>query len=548
MKKLLFILFPAVIVLLTACRKDFLDANPFSFTTTENFYRNAAEAEMALNGVYNVLNARNVQGVGNVSTFARDLTCAVNGATDEVTVTPGYNEISLAPFGRAGFTSDNISLNHIWFFFYAGINRANYLIEKLNDIKDFKGNRKVQVEAEARLLRGFYHMYLSMLIGGIPVYDTSFQDATKPRQSIEEVYAQVLKDYEFAFDNLPNRASITGRVNKWTAAGLLAKAHTYLASAKLSGTSNFGLALNSFAWVDANSSYQKALSYTTQIIQNGNYKLIPNYDYMFRESTKSEQYQESLLTAEAANSSGMEAINMIVNGWCPQGNVNLFGGSYGFFRPTGEIHKRYHKTADFRFHHNLRGNFPGNPQVEEILGIRYYVPNVLPANNTNPNVAGYSMGKYRSMDPKLRNMIGWANSINISLLRYADILLLHAEAQYFTGDEPAARNTITQIRTRALMAGADVNVLNTAYFKSDFVEELLDERSRELCFEQWRRIDLARFNKFDAAIAGLDPSFGFYNTSAVPIIKQNWKPERIWFPVPLNQIFLNPNLVQNPGL
>lgn len=546
MKKIVLVLLVSTLAIITSCNKH-LESTPYSFTTTENFYRNAKEAEMALTGVYNVLNARSVQGVGNVSTFARDLTCMMNGATDEVLITPSYNDISLAPFGRAGFTSDNISLNHVWFFFYAGINRANYLIEKLPEIKDFTGNRKVQVEAEARLLRGFYHMYLSMMHGGIPVYTTSFQDPTKPRQTIQEVYAQVIADYEFAYNNLPNRATILGRVNKWTAAGLLAKAHTYLASAKNSGTSSFGLALNSFAWVNANDSYQKALDYTTQIIQNGGFSLNPRYDYLFREAAKSEQYTESLMLTEAANSSGMEAINMIVNGWCPQGNVNNFGGSYGFFRPTGEIHRKYHTTADVRFHHNLTSNFSGNPPVEVVLGVRYYMPNVLPTNNTNPNVAGFSMAKYRAMDPALRNMIGWANSINIPLLRYADILLLHAEAQFFTGNETAARNTITLVRQRAVRAPATIATLNTAYFKADFVEELLDERSRELCFEQWRRIDLARFNKYDQAIAAMSTTVGFYNTTQVTIIKQNWKPERIWLPIPLAQIDLNPNLVQNPG-
>jgi starch-binding outer membrane protein, SusD/RagB family len=545
MKKLLLAIIIPSLFFLSGCSK-YLESTPYSFTTTENFYKTAKEAEMALTGVYNVLNARNVQGVGNVSTFARDLTCAINGATDEVVVTPQYNEISLAPFGRAGFTSDNIALNNVWFFFYAGINRANYLIEKLDGINDFTGNRKIQIEAEARLLRGFYHMYLSMMHGGIPVYTTSFQDPKKPRQSIQEVYTQVLADYEFAYNNLPNRASTFGRVNKWTAAGLLAKAYTYLASAKKSGTSNFGLAINSFSWVDANDFYQKALTYTTQIIQISGYTLNPKYDYLFREATKTEQYSESLFITEAANSSGMEAINMIVNGWCPQGNVNNFGGSYGFFRPTGEIHKKYHSTADVRFNHNLTGNFPGNPQSEVVLGVRYYLPNTLPSNNTNPNVAGYSMGKYRAMDPALRNMIGWANSINIPLLRYADILLLHAEAQFFNNNEAGARSTLSLVRQRALKSGSTINTLTTAYFKSDFVAELLDERSRELCFEQWRRIDLARFNKFDQVIADMSTTFGFYNP-IVTTIKQNWKPERIWFPIPLNQIDLNPNLVQNPG-
>lgn len=545
MKKALLIFIIPTLAIFSSCNK-FLDTNPYSFTVTENFYKNANEAEMALTGVYNILNARNVQGQGNVSTFARDLTCLINGATDEVVVTSNYNEISLAPFGTAGFTTDNISLNNVWFFFYAGINRANVLIEKLNGINDFTGNRKIQVEAEARMLRGFYHMYLSMMHGGIPVYNTSLQDAKKPRQSLQDVYTQVIADYEFAYNNLPNRAAMTGRVNKWTAAGLLAKAYTYLASAKNSGTSSFGLALNSFAWVDANDAYQKALTYTSQTIQNSGYILNTRYDYLFREATKNEQYLESLLVTEAANSSGMEAINMIVNGWCPQGNVNNFGGSYGFFRPTGEIHRKYHPTADARFHHNLTGNFSSNPMVETVLGVRYYIPNVLPVNNTNPNVGGYSMGKYRSMDPALRNMTGWANSINIPLLRYADILLLHAEAQFFTGNQTGARTTLTQVRQRALRTGSTINVLNTSYFNTDFVQELLDERSRELCFEQWRRIDLVRFNKYDQAIAGMGTTFGFYNP-IVATIKQNWKPERIWLPIPLVQIDLNTNLVQNPG-
>lgn len=543
MKKILFISMVASLTTFSSCKK-FLDATPYSFGSTENFYKTAADAEMALTGVYNVLNARNVQGQGNVSSFARDLTCMINGATDEVVRQANYADIGLAPFGNAGFTSDNVALNNNWFFFYAGINRANHLLENISKINGFQGSRKVQVEAEARLLRGFYHMYLAMLHGGIPVYTKSVQDPMQARQSIQEVYNQVIADYEFAYNNLPNRAAITGRANKWTAAGLLAKTYTYLASAKNSGTPSFGLALNSFAWVNATDAYQKALTYTTATIQNSGYRLTASYDKLFREATKNSQYEESLLNAEAANTAGMEAINMIVNGWCPQGNVNLVGGSYGFFRPTGEIYRKYNAAADIRFNHNLTSNLPANAAVEVIDGVRYFVPAVLPPNN--PNVGGYSMGKYRAMDPRLRLTATWANSINIPLLRYADILLLHAEAQFFTGNPTEARATITQVRQRALRAGSNINTLNTAYFKADFVQELLDERSRELCFEQWRRIDLARFNKFDQAIAAMVPNFGFFN-AIVPTIKQNWKSERIWFPIPLAQIDLNSNLVQNPG-
>ena len=150
------------------------------------------------------------------------------------------------------------------------------------------------------------------------------------------------------------------------------------------------------------------------------------------------------------------------------------------------------------------------------------------------------------MDPSQKSTSSWAAATSLPLLRYADVLLLHAEAQFFTGDEPGARTTLSSVRQRAVQAPAVVDDLNTAYFKSDFVEELLDERSRELCFENWRRFDLARFNKYNDAISSLTSDAGFYN-SVVPSLQQNWKPEKVWFPIPLPQRDLNPNLDQNPG-
>jgi hypothetical protein len=540
MKKLRYITIIIVLAFMSSC-EDYLETVPYSFTSPENFYQSAKEAEMALTGVYNILTAANVQGTGNQSTFSRNMPCMLNGTTDEAVIRNGFNNVDFTPWGNAGFTSESTLINESWFFLYAGINRANYLIEKLVAIDDFSGNRKIEIEAEAKLLRGFYHMTLSMMHGAIPVYTTSMQDPEQERQPLETVYTQILADYEFAYQNLPDRAKIAGHVNKWTASGLMVKALTYLASAKNSGLQNFGLALNSFDWVNANTNYQKALTISADIIANSGYILISDYSYLFYENTKSYQAQECLLTAEASSSANMDVVNMLVTGFSPQGNINVTGGTYGWFRPTGELYNKYN-VNDARFSHNLTGNIPNTNTVEVIEGIRYYVPQALP----NPNVGFYCIGKYRMMDPKLKVTSTWATSTSFPLLRYADVLLMHAEAQFFTGDETGARNTLTTIRQRAVQAPATVADLNTAYNKSDFVAELLDERSRELCFENWRRIDLARFNKYDETIAGLSNDAGFYNT-IVPTIKQNWKPEKVWFPIPLPQRDLNPNLEQNPG-
>lgn len=541
MKKFKIAFFTALVLISFSC-EDFIDTQPFSFVTLDNFYKTPQDAEIALTGVYNVLSANQVeQGFGNNATYSRNLMVMLNGATDETLARDNSLDPDYVVWGNGTFTGQSNFLNESWVFFYSGISRANYLIERIEAIEGFDGNRKNEIIAEARFLRGFYHMMLSMMHGGIPVNYSTNEDPKKPRNSIQEVYELVLSDYEFAYQTLPFRAAKPGRVNKWTAAGMLAKAHTYLASAKNSGLNGF-IDINSFAWVDSNEHYQRALEYTQDVVSNSGYTLIENYDYLFRETTKQQQYEEFLFAAEASSSATVNVVNIISNAFTPQGNVNVTGGGFGWFRPTHELYQIY-VAADFRRNHNLTGNIPNTNLEETIEGVRYYVPRNLP----NTNVGFYSIGKYRMMDPALKTLPNWASNINLPILRYADVLLLHAEALFFTGDEGAARNVLSQIRARSVAAGSTVSVLNNAYQKANFVDELIDERSRELCFESWRRIDLARFNRFDATITSMTSTDGFYNKVIVPVLQNNWRPERVWFPIPTIQLDLNNNLIQNQG-
>ena len=529
-------------LLICSCNDDILDNQPISFVTADSYYKTPEEAEIALTGVYNILSANQVQGFGNNSTYSRNLMIMMNGATDEAIARDNNLNPNYAVWGNASFTAQSNFTNEAWVFFYAGISRANYLIDRIETIEGFSGNRKNEIIAEARLLRGFYHMMLSMMYGGVPVYDFLDPNLNKARNSIEEVYTLVLSDYKFAYETLDDRATVQSHVNKWTAAGLLAKAHTYLASAKSTGLKGF-ININSFDWVNSNQHYTDALAYTQDIISNSGYKLTSNYDYLFRESTKQQQYEENLFAAEGTNHPSTNVVNIIVNAFIPQGNVNTVGGGYGWFRPTSELRDKYIEE-DFRRDHNLTGNMNSQNRFENIEGVKYFVPRPLP----NANVGFYCIGKYRMIDPALKTIPNYASNINLPILRYADILLLHAEAQYFVVGEPAARATLSLVRERAVGNGFNVSDLNNAYQKNDFIEELLEERSRELCFENWRRIDLARFNKFDETINNLSSDVGFYNKRVVPNIKTNWKEERVWFPIPAIQIDLNINLTpQNQG-
>ena len=94
--------------------------------------------------------------------------------------------------------------------------------------------------------------------------------------------------------------------------------------------------------------------------------------------------------------------------------------------------------------------------------------------------------------------------------------------------------------------------MNSAYYKTDFMEELLDERSRELCVEGWRRIDLIRTGKMTEVIGGIKTvndtgNKYYYFAPQMEPMKINYKPYKIWMPVPKREREVNKNLSQNPG-
>ncbi len=512
--------------------KKFLETVPYSFTSTENFYTTAQEAEIALAGCYSSLNGRN-------ELFGRNLLFILNGGTDECITRAGISN-DITPFGLAAISSSTTKLKSVWEAFYEGINRTNHLIAHIEGI-EMDADRKNQIKAEARFLRGIYHMYLTMMFGAIPV-KTVPDPAAGPRQQVEEVYTQIISDLQFAYGHLPPRAKIQGAANKWSAAGYLAKVYAYMGSAKKLGMgADLNFELNSFDWVDADEAYENVFTITTDIVQNGGYKLTDRYDFLFRETTRDAQYEECLFTVEASSSSSNAVYNRYSD-WVAFGSASLGGGTARWFCPLAEAFDRYNAN-DVRRAHNMVRNITAASTVEEIGGYRYYNPTVA----TTPDQGYLSAGKYRQRDPAQKPIPDWASDGLIPLLRYADILLLKAEALYFGGDEPGARDLLTEVRERAVKSGSTVAALNTSYHRVDFIEELVDERSRELCFETHRRFDLARFNKYTQAIEGLQSTRGLHNVG-VPDLQANWKPYRIWFPVPLAELDLNPQLKpQNPG-
>nr|WP_319268621.1 RagB/SusD family nutrient uptake outer membrane protein [uncultured Draconibacterium sp.] len=549
MKRLYKISYIFIIALTLFACDDMLDGSPESFITTETFYNTIEEADIALSGAYSVINANNVAGRGNRNTFANGLLYMLNGGTDEMILRDGNDQVR--PFGVASYNGEESHLIYNWYYWYAGINAVNILLDRpeLMDVAEADENRKNEMIAEARFLRGIYHMYLAKMFGGIPVNTTAIADPMQERQSLEAVYTQVTEDLLYAYNNLNNRATHLGRADKWIAGAYLAKTYCYLGSCKTNNVSeNLNFPLNSFQWVDANEMYSKALPILSDIERDGGYVLVEEYDRLFRATTSEDQRKECLFMAEANDNLTTRSTNNWYRILLGRGNYRQGGGPTDFL-PTVELYKIY-DAADIRRDHNLTDGLQRNPVPVDIDGYTYYTPFLI--KDIDKAGRNYSQSKFRVQGIESRTFTDKFNTEgNFPLIRLADVLLLKAEAEYYTGDEPGARNTISKVRLRA--AGNDTSVrdaLDVAYNKSDFAEELLEERSRELCFECQRRFDLIRFGKHLEAVANLGPGSGQWNSEQqIAALKANWSGHdfKIWYPIPKDQATINTNLVQNPG-
>ena len=196
----------------TAGCTSFLDEKTYSFVSGDDLYTTAANAELALTGVYDILNAGAIQGTGNQPLWGRGMhylmmlgdEIAPNGISDphhQIIASCGYNE-----------EADFVSM--AWFGLFVGIDRANHIIQKVPAI-DMDPKRRDEIVNEAKLLRGLYRLYQAWLWGEVPLPNTPNSSAEAPREPLDKVYACIEEDLDKAYKELPDRNSnVNGRVNK----------------------------------------------------------------------------------------------------------------------------------------------------------------------------------------------------------------------------------------------------------------------------------------------------------------------------------------------
>ncbi|WP_345948838.1 RagB/SusD family nutrient uptake outer membrane protein [Mucilaginibacter sp. PAMB04274] len=543
MNRILTIMIAALALVCGSCKK-LLEEKPSSVVSTGNFYQTASDAELALTGIYDVLNTPSVQGLGNQALWGRGIHYMTNLGVDDLSqdVRFSVGVPELVQFYNYTYTSENLLIWYSYFTFYAGINRANFVIDKVPSI-NMNATRRAQIVGEAKLLRGLFYTYLGWLWGGVPLITKTDPDFTSPRSTLQQVLQQAKDDLKAAYDVLPSRNATAGRMNKYSASGFLAKVYLYEASGKQNNVGqDLNFPLNSFDYVDVAASYAEALKYCKDIYDNSGYKLLRPYNNLFLSATEAIARDENMMIVQSGAGGNQEYI-LFSQLAGPRGNTRDNSGTSGFLRPVRESYTKFNandgRITCFSGLLNTTTNFT------TVNGYKYYTPDPIAAN-----LANLSTNKWREDDTKARaarGVVVWGGEADFAILRFADIILMYAEARFQTGDEAGARTLLREVRLRACADDvAKTNLITTAYLKPSFMDELMDERGRELFAEGWRRIDLIRTGRIASVVSSLSTTVMFTGQDPVSV-KQNFQPYKIWYPIPSRDIATNPSLIQNPG-
>jgi hypothetical protein len=520
MKKNIFLI--AFSICLFSC-EDVLEVPLQDSIATGNFFRSQSDFDLALVGAYDPI-SNHQQGSGSGSYF-RALMVMGRVGTDEMYATSQYDyQWLIANYQHTAFSR---FIEGVWEWQYRGISRTNTILDRLpvalengTDIPQAEVDR---IMGEAHFLRGFYYFQLVRFYGGVPLVTNEVIDLSalsQVRASLADTYAQVISDFTKAEELLPVENE-NGRARKYAASAFLAKAYLQMAGEPLKDPS----------------AAAKALEYTTKVINEGGFALLPNYQDCF--DYTNEYHSEYIFDAEYT-----------FCGNCEGGQVGTWSGA-----PQFEFTQSYTLVRVFEDFFNSYE--PNDPRRAWNIVDDYRI--IDEEGNTEPlgepddpeHNKSYFAYKWRhglSRADRPAGFFEWQSPFNFPLTRYADVLLMHAEAIWRVNGSANAEayEVINQVRRRGYglpidtPSDVDINSGNTA----DFAQAILDERKWELCYEGHRWHDLVRFGKLTEAVKSIDYS----SNPEYPTGAANIQDHHILYPIPQTQIDVSRGeLTQNPG-
>ncbi|HLS94423.1 MAG TPA: RagB/SusD family nutrient uptake outer membrane protein [Sphingobacterium sp.] len=567
-KKNIYIMLAAANILFGSCGKEFLEKNPQGELPQDQI-RNNEGVEAILLGAYGILNG-NVSGTwGNYASAPSQWLFGEVAADNahkgsEETDQPNMNLIELL---RPNPANDNLST--MWQIYYEGVMRCNATIRVLKEDQagqpTISAARAVEIEAEAKMLRGHYYFYLWRIFRNIPWIDenTSLDDA-KVAKNDTDIYPKIIEDIKFASENLPVSKinGEKGRMDRYIAKAYLGKLYLY--------EKKFELALPLFQ----------------EVIAGKDITAMP-FENNFNVET--EDGPEALMVSKHAinpNGSGDNAnVGDMLSGLYGTSPV----GCCGFYQPSIDLVNAYrvdenglpyldgsYRTNPYKSDAGLEGAAKTNYKVDQSLrvdprldytvgrrGVPYLDYGIMPGD------AWIRSSSYAGPFVGIKTMIyrsqfashavpgeAYITGLDVNIMRLADVILMAAECAVELGDLNMALTYVNAVRARASKLphkqidgkdAANYQVKPYPVFPNpEYARNAVRmERRLELALEGHRFFDLVRWGIAKQTIE----SYSSFEGSLLPAFKGIvFNPHNAYFPIPQIEIDRSSGtLQQNTG-
>lgn len=485
------VLFCALLIALTTggCNTDDLELTDPNGANSQTFLESETQVISAVNAIYANLQTQGLWG--------RHMFFMMDNLSHENSGNPQL-EADKQQYLAFSFDASHGGIRAYWESCFRGINKANYIIsneQKIRDIFGMSDEAKNKFIGEARFLRGLYYFLLVTRFGDVPmITDVIVEDREGfPRTSSEKIYEEVIiPDLEFAAENLYSNFSERherGRATYEAAYALLGKVHLY--------REDYGPARDAF----------------NEII--GDFTLAANFGDNFLEET--EHNDESIFEIEYDESLGAGNLwDSDVTG-AGQNEATLRGQEYGWndwfnVYPSDDLLDEFEDgdpryTASFYFNGDSFNNGEGEVNI--------------------PLERRAAWRKYQNYYKRANENIN--SSINFRVIRYADVLLMMAEAENALGNSDVAIDYLNEVRDRVNMPNYGTPAMDSIYPVStpeEVFAAIVHERKVELAGEQVRFPDLVRW--------------GMGNTIPNFVVGKSEV-----YPIPLAEIAANNNISQS---
>jgi starch-binding outer membrane protein, SusD/RagB family len=480
-----------LVAVLFSCSEDFLERKPKGQLTYDTYFENQDHAIWATNAIYQQYRSWEMCAfpwIGITDILSDD---ADKGSTPN-------DALYVLELDEFSFDANNAAISGAWLGHYQTIFRANLAIDNIPGI-DMDEDLRNRLVGEAKFLRAYAYLRLVQWFGDIPLITRTLTDDeyyNQARTPAEEVYDFIEADLLSAIETLPEKSDYAsadlGRATKGAARGMLAKLYM------------------------VRHNFPKAIEQCDAIILSAEYSLLTRYADNFL--PEGENGAESIFEIGAVASQaavvgpGATPFNMI------QGVRGVPNLGWGFNRPSDNL------VADYE---------AGDPRRQATI---IYVGEVLPDGSTivqdNPEALNerYNQKAWVPAHAGLQDN----GPGNIRLLRYADILLLAAEAYNEENNPAKALEYLNMVRKRARGSNNFILPDITVTDKSELREKIYHERRIELAMEQHRWFDLARWGRLADVMPLVQPGFV--------------APKHLLLPLPQSEIDLTGGtLMQNDG-